>query len=78
MAFLTRCRRDFAGYRAIFGIENFLFQKRIPFIAPGKITPWTTKHQDFVKYNSDVISAVSYASGGRHGCKALSAELPRH
>ncbi|KAI0940039.1 hypothetical protein AcV5_001254 [Taiwanofungus camphoratus] len=51
--------QDFAGYRAIFGIENFLFQKRIPFIAPGKITPWTTKHQDFVKYNSDVISAVN-------------------
>lgn len=50
---------NYPGLRFIFGVQSFIFGKRIPYFAAGGLSLWNTKHQDFVDHDADIISSVN-------------------
>ncbi|KZT71521.1 cytochrome P450 [Daedalea quercina L-15889] len=52
--------QNYPGLRYVFGPESFMMQWRIPYLSAGNFSLWLKKHQDFVHFDSDIISSVRW------------------
>ncbi|KZT05609.1 cytochrome P450 [Laetiporus sulphureus 93-53] len=50
--------RNYPGLRYLIGYASWLIAGRIPYLAAGNMSGWRQKHQDFVDFDSDIISSI--------------------